>query len=67
MMIVVRAVECERKNGNVVNGLGFDQRLGDTMRDAVVIGLELVFEFDQALFDVFAHFEPNNDQRFARP
>ena len=64
-MIVVRTVECKRENRNVVNGLGFDQRLGDTMRNAVVIGLELVFEFDQAFFNVFADFEANDHQRFA--
>ncbi len=59
-VVIPIAVEGERENGNVIYGTWFDQRPGDTMRDAVVIGLQLLFEVDDRILQVLANIKPRH-------
>ena len=65
VMVLPRAVEGERQDRHVVNGLGLDEREGDALGDAVEVGLQLLVEEDQAALDVLADLEADDGQALA--
>ena len=64
-VIVARAVERQRQDRHVVDGLGLDEREGDAVRDAVEVRLQLLVELHQAALHVLAHLEAHDDQALA--
>ena len=64
-MIVTRAVERQRENRDIVNGLGFDERIRNTVRDPVEVRVQFLRELDETFLGVEANLETHDGQAFA--
>ena len=64
-MIIPRAVESQREDGHVVNGLGLDERCRNTVRNAVEVLLQLLVQLHDAALHVFTDLEAHDDQTLA--
>ena len=60
-VVVGRAGEGERENGDIVDGAGLDQRGGDAGREAVEVGLEALVEADEGGLDLGADLVADDD------
>jgi hypothetical protein len=61
----VRLWRVRASDGDIVNGARLDQRRADARRDAVVVGLQFLVEPDEALLEVGADLEADDDERAA--